>query len=93
MQDREMTTDLLHTQKQAASDYNMYATESSHMEVKEAFLDLLYSEQQISHDLFCQMQSRGWYASESAPDDKRQDLKAQFSGCATSCGAGGCPCN
>ncbi len=85
MQDREMTTDLLQTQKKASGDYNNYATESAHTEVKQVFLDLLESEQQITHDLFCQMQSRGWYATEEAPQDKRSDLKAQFAGCADGC--------
>lgn len=88
MGDREMATDLLHTQKQASADYNMYATESAHMEVQQVFLDLLQEEQKISHDLFCQMTSRGWYPTEEAPTDKRCDLKAQFRGC--ECGCTGC---
>ena len=88
MGDREMTTDLLHTQKKATGDYNNYATESAHLEVKQVFLDLLREEQNISHDLFSQMQNRGWYATEEAPADKRCDLKEQFRGC--ECGCTGC---
>ncbi|MBR6530738.1 MAG: spore coat protein [Clostridia bacterium] len=85
MGDREMITDLLHTQKKATSDYNNYATESAHMEVQQVFLDLLKEEQHIGHDLFCQMSSRGWYPTEEAPQDKRCDLKAQFRGCECGC--------
>lgn len=89
MGDREMITDLLHTQKQASGDYNNYATESAHLEVQQVFLDLLYEEQQIGHDLFCQMSSRGWYPTEEAPADKRCDTKSQFEGCAKGCNCNG----
>ena len=85
MGDREMTTDLLQTQKKATGDYNNYATEAAHTDVQQVFLDLLYEEQKIGHDLFCQMQNRGWYAVEDAPVDKRNDAKAQFRGCECGC--------
>ena len=88
MGDREMATDLLHTQRKVTSDYNSYATESAHLEVQQVFLDLLKEEQGISHDLFCQMSGRGWYPTEEAPVDKRTDLKGQFRGC--ECGCTGC---
>lgn len=85
MGDREMATDLLHTQKKATSDYNTYATESAHLQVKQVFLDLLDEEQTITSDLFCRMNERGWYPTEEAPADKRSDLKGQFAGCENGC--------
>ena len=90
MQDREMTTDLLQTQKKATSDYNNCASESAHMEVKRVFMDLLEEEQNIADQLFCKMNARGWYPTEEAPEDKRNDAREQFKGCACSCGCGVC---
>lgn len=85
MQDREMTTDLLGTEKKAGEDYNRFATEAAHPQVKEVFLGLLREEQGISHTLFSMMQTRGWYEVEEAPCEKREALKKQFEGCARAC--------
>ena len=78
MGDREMATDLLHTQKQTTADYNANANECAHPEIKSVFLDLLQSEQSIGHDLFCAMQNRGWYPTEEAPEEKKTAIRNQF---------------
>ena len=78
MGDREMVTDLLQTQKHTTADYNTSANECAHVEIKQAFLDLLDEEQAIGHDLFCAMQSRGWYPVEEAPENKKTQTREEF---------------
>lgn len=80
-----MTTDLLDTQKHTTGQYNSYANEAAHTEVKQAFMDILFEEHQIGHGLFCEMQNRGWYATEEAPEPKKCDCKAQFADCECGC--------
>ena len=77
--DREMATDLLHSQKAVTSDYNSSANESAGCEVKNLFLSILSEEHSMQHDMFSCMQKRGWYATEPAPMQKISETKAQFS--------------
>ncbi len=77
--EREMATDLLHSQKAITGDYNTSANESAGCEVKNLFLSILTEEHSMQHDMFTCMQKRGWYPTEAAPMQKINEAKAQFS--------------
>ncbi len=77
--DREMATDLLHSQKAITGDYNNYANECAGNEVKNLFMSILNEEHTIQHDVFSSISKRGWYSVESAPQDKVNQIKQQFS--------------
>ncbi len=79
LSDKEMITDVLTSQKFITGGYNTNATESSGMAVKNTFLDLLDEEQKIGHEIFVEMQNRGWYQTEAAPQDKINQAKQKFS--------------
>lgn len=48
------------------------------------FMNLLSEEHQIQHDVFTEMQKRGWYQTQQAPADKAQQAKMKFSSQANS---------
>ena len=43
------------------------------------FMNLLSEEHQIQHDVFSEMQKRGWYPTQDAPEEKIRQAKMKFS--------------
>jgi len=80
--DQEMMDDVLSSQKFITTAYNSNAIEASGPAVKSAMMKLLDEEQTLQHDIFVEMQSRGWYQTEAAPQNKIDQTKSKFSsGC------------
>ncbi len=77
--DQEMMGDILSTQKFMTGGYNATANEASEPSVKTAFMSILEDEHQIQHDVFQEMKGRGWYQTETAPQDKVNQIKQKFS--------------
>ncbi len=80
--DQDMINDVLSTQKFITSGYNNSANEASEPTVKNAMMSILDEEHVIQHQIFEEMQSRGWYPTEAAPMDKINQAKDKF---ATNC--------
>lgn len=78
--DREMLNDALISQKQLTSDYNDHVNESATPEVLNEFMAILNEEHQIQHDVFLEMQKRGWYQTTPAEQTKINETKNKFSG-------------
>ena len=76
--DQEMIGDILSTQKFLTSGYNTVANESCEPTVRSAMMSILEDEHTIGHEVFVEMQSRGWYQTESAPQDKINQTKQKF---------------
>ena len=76
--DQEMIQDLLSTQKFITGGYNTTANEASEISVKNTMMSILEDEHAIGHDVFEEMHSRGWYKTESAPQDKINQTKQTF---------------
>jgi len=74
-----MINDVLSSQKFMTSGYNNTANEASEPTVKNTMMSILKEEHQIGHDIFVEMQSRGWYQTEAAPQDKVNQTKSEFS--------------
>lgn len=76
--DKEMLTDMLSSQKFATDGYNTFANECATPAVRADFMNILNEEHQIQSELFCEMQSRGWYATEAADQNKINQAKQKY---------------
>ena len=78
--DREILDDILASQKQMTADYNTAAGECASGALHSEFMSLLGEEHQIQMEIFQEMQKRGWYPTEQAPQQKIDQTKEQFMG-------------
>lgn len=76
--DKEKLTDALMSQKFITGNYNSFANECAHPEVKQLALDILNEEHAIQHEVFVEMQNHGWYEVKKAPDASIQQTKTQL---------------
>ncbi len=76
--EKEMLGDCLSSQKQIASGYNTYAGECVNEQLRSSFLNILDDEHRIQATLFCDMQSRGWYQTQPAEQQKINDARQKF---------------
>ena len=77
--EKEMLNDFLISQKQLTSTYNTYAGECVSEQLRNTFLNILDDEHKIQADLFCDMQSNGWYQVEQAPASQIGTAYTRFS--------------
>jgi len=77
--DKERLGDALASHKQMTSDYNSFANESATPEVVSKVMEILREEHDIQRDMWCEMNSRGWYPTEPADDNKLNGVKNKFS--------------
>lgn len=68
--DKTMMTDMLSTQKFIAQNYNNYAGEFASKPAKAKLMKILGEEHDIQFKIFEQMNAKGWYPTEAAPQDK-----------------------
>ncbi|MGI5899414.1 MAG: spore coat protein [Christensenellales bacterium] len=73
-------TDVLTTQKHLTDTYNTFANECASPQLKNEFMAILNDEHQIQHDVFCDMQQRGWYQVEAAEQTKIDQAKQKSQG-------------
>lgn len=78
--DREIMDDVLASQKQMTANYNTAANECASSALQGEFMTLLGEEHQIQMELFQEMQKRGWYPVQKAPQQKIAEVKEQFTG-------------
>ena len=76
--DKEMLADALSTQKFVTGNYSMFATECATPKIRSDILTILSEEHQIQNELFCEMQTRGWYPTPGAEMQKVTDAKSKF---------------
>ena len=79
LNDREMLTDALSSEKFMTENYNQYANECASPSLMNEFMNLLSEEHQIQHEVFTELQKRGWYPTQEAPAEKVQQAKLKFS--------------
>lgn len=77
--EKEMLNDFLISQKQLTSTYNTYAGECVSEQLRNTFLNILDDEHKIQADLFCDMQSNGWYQVEQADQQKVTQARQKLS--------------
>ena len=76
--DREMMDDALCSQKFITDGYNAYANECATPVLKTDFMNILNEEHQIQHEIFLEMQKRGWYQTEAAEQTKINQAKQKY---------------
>jgi spore coat protein CotF len=76
--DKEMITDALTSQKMITSTYNTFANECATPALRSEFMNILSDEHQIQHEIFTEMQKRGWYQVEAAEKTKIDQAKQKF---------------
>ena len=76
--DKEMLTDLLCSQKQLASAYNVARLESATPAVLACFNEISEDEHRIQRGVFNMMHSRGLYPTPTAEEKKISEAKSAF---------------
>lgn len=76
--DQEMMNDVLSSQKFLTDTYNSFANECSSPAVLSELINILNEEHQLQHEVFDEMQKRGWYQSEPAQQQKIDQTKQKF---------------
>lgn len=77
--DKEIMTDILNSQKTITGSYNNGANEAAGAALKSGFMNILNEEHQIQHEVFLEMQKRGWYCPPQAEQQKINQTKQKFS--------------
>ena len=88
LSDKEMLTDALTAEKFLCSAYNTYASEAGTPEVHQAMMSLLNDTHSIQSDVWTEMNSRGWYPTEKAEDQKLQQEKTKYQTTCEACKIG-----
>ncbi|WP_366923503.1 spore coat protein [Metallumcola ferriviriculae] len=65
LQDKEVLTDMLMTEKFVSSSYDTAVLESATPQVRQAFQHIQKDEQSHAEQIFQAMQQRGWYQVQS----------------------------
>jgi spore coat protein CotF len=77
--EKDILQDSLMSQKQISSAYNTYAGECVNQQLRGAMLGILDDEHKIQADIFCTMQSNGWYKVDPAEQQKLAQVRQKFS--------------
>lgn len=83
--DKERMSDALTSQKFLTSEYNNFVNEAATPEVKQALMSILNEEHSIQQEVWTEMNTRGWYPTEKAEDQKLQQEKMKFGSYCASC--------
>lgn len=78
LEEKEMITDVLSSQKSMTGFYNTFTNECATPEIRDQFMSLLTEEHQIQSDVFDEMHKRGWYPTPAADQQKIQQAKQKF---------------
>jgi len=79
MGDKEILKDSLQSQKHISDGYNLWAGECVNEKLRSEMLSILGDEHRIQADIFCDLNSRGWYKVEPADQTKINETKQQYS--------------
>ncbi|MDR1927580.1 MAG: spore coat protein [Oscillospiraceae bacterium] len=86
LQDQEILTDALTSQKQISSAYNTYSGECMNQSLKSDMLNILRDEQSMQSAIFGEMHKRGWYEPAAAQQPAINQTRSKFEGIAQQIG-------
>lgn len=78
MNDKEVLTDLLSSQKFVTGAYNTFCCEAAEPTVRNCLLSVLEDEHRIQAELFNTMNQKGFYTVKKAEETKLNAAKQQF---------------
>ncbi|AOY75750.1 spore coat protein [Clostridium formicaceticum] len=76
--EKELMNDLLASEKQVTSAYNVGITEASCQNLRQHLTQCLNDAQQIEYQIFDAMQKRGWYQIKQAQSQDVQNAKTKY---------------
>ncbi len=76
--DKDRLCDTLSSQKNITGLYNTSANECASKALKSELLNILSEEHQIQHEVFTEMQNRGWYMVQAAKQEEIIQAKQKF---------------
>lgn len=85
LSDKDMTADMLTAEKFLCSMYNAYASEAGTPELHSTMMTLLNDTHTMQNDVWTEMNSRGWYPTEKAEENKLQQEKMKYQSACAAC--------
>ncbi|QOV18174.1 spore coat protein [Blautia liquoris] len=79
--EKEVLTDALTAEKATTNNYNTFANECVHDNVRQAIMHCLEQEHAIQTDVFNMMHEKGYYPTPAAQEQKVQEAKQKYSQC------------
>ena len=76
--EKEILGDALTTQKTTTNNFNTYANECVHEDIRQTMLHILSQEHDIQQDVFNMMHEKGYYPTPAAEQKKVDQLKQQY---------------
>ncbi len=76
--DQQILTDVLSSQKQISGAYNTFGGECVHENLKCDFLNILRDEHNMQSGVFSLMQQHGWYRTSAAQQTKINEAKTKY---------------
>lgn len=78
MQDQEIMTDLLLTEKKMSTNYDLHASECVNEQLRDTFVNLFVQGHKTQSELFKTAQQKGWYQVEQAEQQKVDQAEQKF---------------
>lgn len=78
MKDNEIITDLLLTEKKMSTNYNLFASECTNVQLRDAFVSLLTQGHKTQTQLFEAGKKKGWYKVEQAQPQMVAQAEQKF---------------
>lgn len=79
MNDQELLTDFLTSEKKMSANYDTFASECVNVQLRDEFLDLLKQGHMTQTNLFQTAQDKGWYNPASAPMEQITQAYTKYS--------------
>lgn len=79
MNDQELLTDFLTSEKKMSANYDTFASECVNVQLRDEFLDLLKQGHMTQTNLFQTAQDKGWYNPASAPTEQITQAYTKYS--------------
>lgn len=76
--EKEILGDALAAQKSTTGEFNKFANECVHKDVRQTMLHILNQEHEIQQDVFEMMHAKGYYPTPEAEEKKVSELKQQY---------------
>lgn len=78
MQDQEIMTDLILTEKKMSNNYNQFASECVNDKLRDTFVNMIAQGHKTQSELFKTAQQKGWYQVEQAEQQKVSQAEQKF---------------
>ncbi len=78
MQEKDMVTDALASQKYLTSSYNTAATEAANQDLRRDLMNILNDEHKNQERLWNVMNQKGWYKPSSADQQQLNQTKTKY---------------